>query len=311
MSFDLDNLLGLLFFVVFIVLPIFSRSRKGQSQRGQTPGRSTGAPGSPAQTRPSSPSVPLPGQPTASADRGSSATITLEEIRRRVEEAQRREAAARQGAHGSTGALGPPPTAPDPRPARRGLVVSDPFEQTLVGSGTPTGMGREGAPVGAGMPVTRGAPLGSGGPVATTSPYRSVLGREGAGPLQQQTRPTVLGREGAAPSGTGPSPGVLGREGLPGREGPSGAARRTPRVKGTLGPLGREGVDRTAKAASAAIGEEDDPMQLRGGRSSSKLSPSGLLQFDRRSITQGLIWHQVLGEPPSITRLRRTRSRLQ
>jgi hypothetical protein len=298
LSFDLDNLLGLLFFVVFVILPIFSRGkRKGQPQQGPTAGRPSGSPGAPTQANSSTRSVPLPGQPTSSADRGSSATITLEEIRRRVEEAQRRELQSRQGTQASTGTLGSPPSAPDPRPARRGLVSSDPFERTLVGGSSPVGMGRE------------GAPSATGTPGATTSPYQSVLGREGVGQVQQ-TRQTVLGREGALPSGSGRSPGVLGREGLPGREGPTGAARRTQRAIGTPGPLGREGTDRTAKAASAVIGEGNDAMQLQRGRAGSKLSGSGLLQFDERSIAQGLIWHQILGEPPSITRLRRPRSRL-
>lgn len=293
MSFDLDNLLGLLFFVVFIILPIFSRGKKkGQPQQGQQttgrpPAAGSGAPAARGTTATSSGTRPvaLPGQATASADRGSSGTITLEEIRRRVEEAQRREVASRQGTQAATSAA-------EVRPARRGLVSSDPFEQTLVGGASPRGMGREGTTV------------------ASNQPYQTVLGREGAGMSTSQPRPGVLGREGALPGGSTRSQGVLGREGFAGKEGPSGAARRTPRIQGTPGPLGREGVSRSDRAAAAEIGEAADARQRGGILSGSKLSHSGLLRFDKRSIMQGLIWHEILGEPPSVTRLRRTRSRL-
>src|SRR5690606_15235934 len=116
--------------------------------------------------------------------------------------------------------------------------------------------------------------------------------------------------EGAGMSTSQPRPGVLGREGFAGMEGPSGAARRTQRLQGTPGPLGREGVSRSDRAAAAEIGEAADARQRGGILSGSKLSHSGLLRFDKRSIMQGLIWHEILGEPPSVTRLRRTRSRL-
>lgn len=296
MSFDLDNLLGLLFFVVFIVLPIFARgNKKAKGQQPQGPaGRrpSTGPSGAPQQAASAQPrSVPLPGQPTASADRGASSTITLEEIRRRVEDAQRRELESRRGAQASTATPGSAGSLPATRPPRRGLVSSDPFENTLVGDSTVAGMGREGVSV------------------SPESGYQAVIGREGTRP-QSQARPTVLGREGSLPSGSARSPGVLGREGLAGREGPSGAARRAPRSTGTPGPLGREGADRSARAAAAVIGATSDLTRRQGGAAGSKLSPIGPLRFDRPAIMQGLIWHEILGEPPSIRRLRRTRSRL-
>jgi len=265
LSFDLDNLLGLLFFVVFILLPIVSRSRKRQQQRPKDGRTATGAPTGPTQGRASTRSVPLPGQAAASADRGSSATITLEEIRRRVEEAQRRELQSRQGSQSSTSSQAFAPSAPAAKPVRRGLVASDPFEQTLVGGAAPAGMGREG-------------PAGEAG-----TPYQSVLGREGYAIEPTQARPSILGRQGARTSGSTRAPGLRGRG----------------------------GTDRTARAAAAAIGEADDPRQLGGPGTSSKLSPTGLLRFDRRSILQGMIWHEILGDPPSSKRPRRTRSRLR
>lgn len=281
-----------------MIVPIFARGnrKKGRPQQGQPTGRS-GAPGTPASRgTTTSRQAPLSGQPTASADRGSSATITLEEIRRRVEEAQRREtASSRQGTQSATTVLGAPAGPPGglqaTRQARRGLVSSDPFERTLVGGSAPGGMGREGVSV------------------TGNQPYQTVLGREGSTVSSAQSQPSVLGREGAQPAGSTRSPGVLGREGLPGSEGPSGA-RRTSRSQGTPGPLGREGTDRSTRAAAAVIGGTEDPRQPLELRRGSKLSPVGPLRFDRLSIMHGLIWHEILGEPPSITRLRRTRSRL-
>lgn len=274
MRLDLDNLLGLLFFVVFIILPIFSRSNKKKGQ--QPPGRPTTggplqAPVAPDPSRQASArNVPLPGQPTASADRGASTTITLEDIRRRVAEAQQRELESRKAATAASSAPTSLPTAPPGRPSQRGLVSSDPFEQTLVGGVSPVGMGREGT-----------APL-------------QPQGQPG------QPRPSPLGREGS-PGGTA----------QPGRA--AQAARTAPRTQrgaSIPSPLGREGTDRTARAAAAVIGESSAPIQRRQAGQSSKLSPIGPLAFDRSAIMQGLIWHEILGEPPSIKRLRRTRSRL-
>jgi len=292
LSFDLDNLLGLLFFVVFIILPLFSRGKKKQAQQGKpaqgAPQRSSGAPAQPTATTASTASRGP--QPTASIDRGASSTITLEEIARRVQEAQLRES-------GSTGMGGPPPAAPPPAARQyRGLVSSDPFERTLV-SGTQPG---------------------------------SALGREGEATQASLTRPSALGREGAMPSGQAQQgTSVIGREGTPagalsdtsplGREGASRQAggRRS-------SPLGREGPsarvapslrqirqreDKSARAAAAVIGENEE-QRRRPGQLGATLSPVGPLRFDRAGILHGLIWHEVLGEPPSLKRLRRSRSRL-
>ena len=276
MRFDLDNLLGLLFFVVFIILPLFSRAKKkGQAQQGQGQGQGTTrpptapvAPGQPAGSTVRR-SVPLPGQPTASADRGPSTTITLEEIRRRVQEAQLRES-------GGAGTAFPPPAPPAVPAPQRGLVSSDPFGGSLMGG--------------------------------SSSQPRTILGREGG--AQPPPRPTILGREGSSPQTSPGVPSPLGREG----ESPAQVARRqslrgreAPRPQ-TVPTVTRQG-GRTARAAAAEIGAQDS--QRRGaGLLGANLSPAGALRFDKTAIMHGLIWHEVLGEPPSIKRLRRTRSRL-
>lgn len=278
MSFDLDNLLGLLFFVVFIVLPLFSRGKKksqpqqGKTAQGQAP-RPPVAPG--GQPTTAAPRAPLSGQPVASADRGASRTITLEEIARRVQEAQLRETASAGGT-----LMQPAPAAPPPR---RPLVAGDPFEGSLV-SGT-----------------------------RTTAPA-SALGREGAAPDPSRQQASVLGREGSQPSAESRG-SLLGREGQGPQ--PSRSQTRTQRA----GSLGREGPstrvapslrqlrDKTARAAAAVIGENEEPRR-RTGPIGATLSPVGPLRFDRAGIMHGLIWHEVLGEPPSLKRLRRSRSRL-
>ena len=95
-----------------------------------------------------------------------------------------------------------------------------------------------------------------------------------------------------------------------GERGPPWARADTPHNKG-IPAFGQEGASRSARTAAAEIGEVTDSRQLHGQPGGSKLlSPVGLLQFDKRSIMRGLIWHEILGEPPSIKRLRRTRSRL-
>lgn len=171
MRIDLDTLLGLLFFVAFFVLPVLSRARSKQPPQGQTgappPGRTAPAPtalsGSGRASNPG-PSAAGSGRPQAStappqgAPPPDSPLAMLEEIRRRVQEAQERERAAKRpaGQSGTTKATTAPrapaarPTAASAgAPAGRGLVSSDPFERGLV-SGEPrrpppaSALGREG-----------------------------------------------------------------------------------------------------------------------------------------------------------------------
>ena len=276
MSFDLDNLLGLLFFFVFIILPLISRSKKkSQPQQGQSatgaPPRQPVAPGQPS--APVASRNPVLRQPAASADRGASTTITLEEIARRVQEAQLRESA-------STGGGAPPPAPPvAPRP-QRSLVSSGPFEGSLV-SGT-----------------------GS----------RTVLGREGGAPQPGHQRSTVLGREGSSSTFGQPGASLLGREGTP----PKAAGRQTSPLGRDVSSTGvasslrrstKQRMDKSERAAAAVIGESE-AQRHRRSQLGATLSPAGPLRLDRTGIIRGLIWHEILGEPPSIKRLRRSRSRL-
>lgn len=284
MRLDLDNLLGLLFFVFFIVLPLISRANK----KGQPPGKGQGRPGQPVQGgQHGAPRVPLPGQPVASSDRASPATITLEEIRRRVQEAQAREAASMGG---STPGVPAMPGAPRPMP--RGLVASDPFESTLVsGAPPPSVLGREG-----------GAEQVGTGP--------SALGREGSSP-QPVPRP---GPAPTQPTVTQPSsrtPSILGREGPAPRE----RGRSLQHVRPTVAPTqAAEGRARSRAeigdhAGAAATGATNDAQRRHAASLGATLSPVAGMRFDRAGILHGLIWHEVLSEPPALKRLRRTRSR--
>lgn len=308
---DLDALLGLFFFVVFIVLPMISGARKrgkgqpGQQQPGpQQPGQGTrpqqAGQGSaqqrtstPTPARGASPSGLPPGGATAGTGRDDHpATATLDEIRRRVQDAQererRREAEKPYARDGGRGA-----TASTQRPAR-GLVSSDPFERGLVSgtgttiSGEPSSVRRTGVPTA--IPG-RQQPVGSQG-----------LGREGA----STGRAGSLGREGGMPTVQGRggrSSGSLGREGYAAPSMSTGAP-------GRRSPLGREGVaSRSERAAAAEIGSSGKrpAMPVAGAR----LGRAGLIRADREGILHGLIWHEILSEAPSKKRLRRTRSRPQ
>src|SRR5690606_16286441 len=206
---DLDALLGLLFFVVFIVVPMITGARKrGQNAKGQQQGQSQQGQQQQGQQRqagqgqgqPSGrPSAHGPGGGTqqSASNRGADhpASSTLEEIRRRVQEAQERERQAeeleRTQRRDGGGTAGPQRRAPG------GLVSSDPFERGLVSgqaqsiAGGP--MGREGTS--SEWPPSASEPLAG-------RPPTSIIGREGAPrPAQSQTSglPSILGREGRPP----------------------------------------------------------------------------------------------------------------
>ncbi len=291
---DLDTVLGVLFFVVFVVIPLFSGARKGGRTRPRTGTGRSSAPGRGAAA------------PTANAA-GDEPPVTLAEIRRRVEEAQRREEErARLRRTGGERAAGP-----------GSLVTSDPFEGRLVsaperkladlGGSVPAGLGREGRPeASAGQPAggyligPEGAapdPFGTGGyvlgregaPAPATRPAGAVLGREGAPPSVTRRRASVLGREGVG--GRAPSVGGLGREGVPLGPRPS------------VAPLvGSSRADRrSARAAAAEIGKEAAAGGRPGaGPAGATLGRAWALRTDKESILAGLVWHEVLGRPRAL-----------
>ena len=317
---DLDALLGLLFFVVFVVVPMISGARKrGKGTTGPQPqpgqgaqkpvGQGTAARGASQQQgagRRSASGAPTSSSTTAgtsSATRQTDhpASTTLEEIRRRVQEAQERERSRDAGRR--------PGQATAQQPLSRGLVSSDPFEGRLVsapgktltgeqyspydGSSTlsrPQGMGREG--MSGEWPPPSNTPLAGGG-------YSSQLGREGTAAAAATGRSGTIGREGLAPTARSGLGSPIGREGI-------GSSP----MPGRSSPLGREGARRRGKRRSGAeIGVGGaQPTALAGG---ARLGRAGLVSTDREGILAGLIWHEILGEPPSKKRLRRTRSRPQ
>src|SRR5690606_37976115 len=133
---DLDTILGVLFFVVFVVLPLFSGARRGGRGRtrpgtGRSAGQGRGA-----------------GAPTA-ATGADEPPVTLAEIRRRVEEAQRREEqrARLREAAGTRASTARPGS----------LVSSDPFEGRLV-SAPERRLSDLGRTAGGGVPEAAGQP---------------------------------------------------------------------------------------------------------------------------------------------------------
>jgi len=289
---DLDTILGILFFIVFVVLPLFSGAgRRGQGRGrtgpGQGRGQATGA----------------PGQAGASRDEPS---VTLAEIRRRVEEAQRREDERGR----ALGAGRPQASTTQPR----GLVTSDPFEGSLVSGSerrlSDLGRGSSGSlgPEGAG----RGADGAAAAERARPAAERYVIGPEGAMPEPFPTGGYVIGREGAAPAQPRPTGGTLGREGLAGREGvgttrsrsdllgrEGAAARAQPTVTPSVSPSRRERLRAKAEAEIGGRERRDDGRPAAGG-AKARISRAGLLRTDRDSVLAGLVWHEVLSPPRAL-----------
>lgn len=309
----MDTILGLLFFVFFVVLPLFSRGargKKGQQGKGQAPGtgKATGQGAGGA--------APGQGSATARPSASTSTTqdtpsVTLAEIRRRVEDAQRREAERARMAGGSGQA---------PATRRPGsLVGSDPFEGALVsvperrlddlGQGRPIGgLGPEGRPGQEGAPPRTGAPVQGGlGREATASKgAASPIGREGT-PGRAGGR-YVIGREGTAQGARLDTGSLIGREGLAGQEGVGSPVERA----GLLGREGRRKIveptvvpstrasRRSERFARAEIGREAAGSDVRrpvAGARTATLGAAAALQTDKAGILHGLIWHEILSQP--------------
>lgn len=290
---DLDTILGLLFFVFFVVVPLFSRGARGKQGRpgqGRTKGGGRAStPGSGAATA---------GRPSASTGQDAP-SVTLAEIRRRVEEAQRREQERARMA-------GQPVTPPQAATRPGSLVGSDPFEGALVsvperrlsdiGERRPAGLGPEGAPGQEGKAPARAASAREGAPAGMGD--RHVIGREGSARGAQLDTGSLIGREGTGGQGTlGSRPtraGVLGREG-------SGKV-----VSPTVAPTTRA-ARRSARTARAEIGSEvparDGKRPVAAGVAA-RLGGAAALQTDRAGILQGLIWHEILSPPLALRRRR-------
>lgn len=280
MRLDFEAILGLLFFVVFIVLPLVRGSKKaGQNQQPgqQRPGQPPGAPGQPtASGRPlasgQAPSStaggnasgrPLlsqgaPRTPTATATPPQGAPApdslmsTIEEIRRRVREAQEREEAARRGTAQAS-------TQPSSSQQQGSLVGSDAFQSTLV-----------------------------------SAPERKLSGaavQRGPSGTQQPTRqmPSSLVQQGQRT----PPPSPLGREGV--TSDPMRVERLQP-VKPSVKPTRKDAEGRPSAYARG---------QRRGGALPATIGAASLLAADRDAIMRGLIWHEVLSEPMVLRRRKR------
>ena len=284
MNLSFETILGIIFFIVFFILPAFGRKKPPQDEEAAPKPPTAGdgdvaAPGRPATPAarqaqqqpqraqgPAQASTATRGQTAQPAQpaRGRGGPLTagsmeeaLEEIRARVREAQQQEDASRSAGapKASTSSAGTPPAAP--RTGR--LVKSDTGGGSLVSgearrirdTGTTTqtsGLGREGQ--------------GSAQTPRRRAPTQSPLGREGvAEPLEGSRRSRERARKAAAEIGDTGAPGQRLADGLP--PGSLAAARLSPPVLAT----------------------------------------------DRNSLVTGMIWHEILSEPAAKRRLRRPRSR--
>lgn len=268
MSIGLEEILGLLFFVFFFVVPLISKKNKPPT-RGTPPAKP------PTGGRPAAQGG-LGGGPVAAdaaANEPSTWRELLQEVRRRVAEAEAAQTEAGAGGQAPAGGAGRTvvsglPTAPDdarllhertsrplvtegtsgglPAPAPRGLVASDPFTRGLVtGDGSQGGLGREGHAVQPRRRADEAAPE--------------------AAPLQVTRLPR--GRRGLDPAAVA-----------------AGARRPGPGATARLNPA--PGVVDAAAAEA-------------------------LLKTGRDDLVRGMMWHEILSEPVAARRLRRARSRHQ
>ncbi|MFA5552070.1 MAG: hypothetical protein WDA03_10710 [Trueperaceae bacterium] len=272
MNLSFETILGIIFFIVFFVLPALSRKKGHQDEEeapkpppgsagdGKAPARPAVPAGQPVrgpQAQPQASTAARPAQPQQARKGGplSAGSIeeALEEIRARVREAQLQED-SRRGAAAPQAATQPQSAKAQTAPRAGRLVPSDPGGGGLV-SGEARRIGQTG----------------------TTQPS-SALGREGA--------PAPAAQRGARqPQAGGPSAPLEVR-----RRGAHRARRGSAEITDEVAPTQRapDGLPRGAAPAA-------------------RLS-APVLATDRASLVKGMIWHEILSEPAARRRLRRTRS---
>lgn len=275
MRLDFETILGIIFFIVFFVLPVLNRKKKAEggdaadpkapgsdqaagqpSARGAVPtgsARPVQPPAQDAQGPATAGTSSAPGaQPTASTGRARPVTAgsideALEEIRARVRQAQQQESSRR-----GTG----PQRGPVPQAASAG-------QQARVKDARP------GSLVSAPASRVGGDPSGQPGGLVSAPPSR--IGMTGTAPSQPP-----LAREGIA------APLEVARRGKDRKSLDGGIPR----------PLGARQAEANVRGTAVGPGV--------GGSA---------LAMNRRALVTGMIWHEVLSEPAARRRLRRTRSR--
>ncbi|MBX3139784.1 MAG: hypothetical protein KF875_03460 [Trueperaceae bacterium] len=278
MNIGFEEIIGLIFFVFFFVMPLFTK-KKGQ-QGGQAPrkpnapatgGAGQGVPG----TRPSATTAPQ--ARGAKADAGASGRQP-QSFREMLEEIQRRVAEAEQATQ--RGPAGQVPAGRQATPARPVATPTTlpPAHQGGLVSGQQSGRLVTGGPAG-GQLVSGNAPSGG-------------LGREGASAPPPESEPLQVTRR-----------RVDSRRAVDAHEQVVRPSVRT--------PGGRQGA-RPGAATLGAPGARREP----GGRGSHDERHGGVggpafLGAGRDDLLRGMIWHEVLSEPAALKRLRRTRSRLR
>ena len=269
MNLSFETILGIIFFIVFFVLPALGR-KKGPQDETEAPKPPPGTAGDgKAPARPAAPAaqpVRQPqSQPQAStaarppqAKRGgplSAGSIeeALEEIRARVRDAQQQED-SRRGAPVPQATTQPQGARDQTAPRTGRLVPSDPGGGGLV-SGEARRIGQTGS----------------------TQPT-SALGREGA--------PSAAAQRGARQPQAGGVAAPIEVQ----RRGAHRARRGSAEITGVATPGQRA------------------PGALPQGAAPAATLSAPLLATDRASLVTGMIWHEILSEPAARRRLRRTRS---
>ena len=276
MSFSFETILGIIFFIVFFILPAFSRKKGPQEEDEAAPKPPTKAGGAeagrPVAQAPAQPqrakgqaraSTATQGAPAPQAQKGrgpltaGSIEEALEEIRARVREAQMQEDAGR-------------PTAPA-RP-RQQTQPERPAAQR----------------------ATRTADSGAGGRSQVSGEARRI-GDTG------KPRPQTVGSEASAPASSR-RPSASAQQGSLGRGDVAAPLEVSRRNRDRPRRTARDITDSTSPTA-----RKTDALPP-GALPAARLSPP-VLATDRSSLITGMIWHEVLSEPAAKRRLRRTRSR--
>lgn len=274
MSIGFEEILGLLFFVLFVIVPLFSK-------RGKAPGK---APQPPAGT-PRRPAAPLPdhgGTPAGhvtldtSPQEPSTWGDILQEVRRRVAAAEAAQAEASMGSPSQPGGASPQPqpaaTGRSPQPRPRPQQVQQRTSGSLVSS-----------------PASGLSPARSGGLVPSDPQGSSVRGR--------QQPSSLLGRE-----GSGPSP-------APRADSPSEPMQVTRLARQGRSPEGQDDGGPTvtrmpsSRPSAARLSPASGTVAPRAGRP--------LIGTSKDDLIRGMLWHEILSEPVAAKRLRRIRSRHQ
>lgn len=297
MRLDFETILGIIFFIVFFILPAFNRKKKAQGDdtAGQNAparngdGRAAGQPTA-SGTAPAQTGAPVQaGRPAASAR---SAQRQVPSGRPATPYTIESSTAGQAGSSSGSGGNAPP----------AGSSVDEVLEEIRARireaqrqENAQRGGGQRGQAQPARGQQTRQQPVAqtqSSGSLVSAQPSAIGGGRQGSGSLVSAPARTIGSTGSAAPQY------VIGREGQPGQRDTVSAPLEV--ARGRKGMALEDGKAlRTQRARQTKADRQGLESRVRRGP---------LLATDSNALITGMIWHEVLSEPAARRRLRRTRS---